>query len=497
MLSIARLIENADPVDAATPCGAVAELFLKSPHGDLLAVVENARPVGVVTRDAVRDRPANTPVSRWMAAPVTVEAGVEIDRACQLLLGQDAPCPGLVVVEGDVFCGVVSTRALLRMKCDDGHASEDNRRFMEMVSHEVRAPLNGVLAVAELLQRQALSTDSQAHVRTIVDSSLATLRALNDALELSRAETGELQLAPVDAVMRDVMDEVQSVWQDRAAQDGVTLLVAYDGDPHLKVQIDAARIKQVFDKLIHAAMTFSRRGVIEASLQAVREESGVRLLGRVRDSGGGLSAAKLARVSESGGGEDSADAAHASLGLMLCRRIIERMGGQLRGENNVGAGATIAFDITVTETAANTPVEETIATAPGARAAHVLVVDDNATNRMVAEALCEMFDCTSESVEDGVEAVEAASSGRFDLILMDIRMPRMDGVEATRLIRALAGPAGSVPIIALTANADPEDAQGYIACGMHAVVEKPIKPERLLQAMNSALSAAPNRAAAA
>jgi CheY-like chemotaxis protein len=125
------------------------------------------------------------------------------------------------------------------------------------------------------------------------------------------------------------------------------------------------------------------------------------------------------------------------------------------------------------------------------------VVDDNATNRMVAEALCEMFDCTSECVEDGVEAVEAARSGRFDLILMDIRMPRMDGVEATRAIRALDGPAGEVPIIALTANADPEDAQGYIACGMHAVVEKPIKPERLLQAMNSALSGAPNRAAAA
>jgi CheY-like chemotaxis protein len=125
------------------------------------------------------------------------------------------------------------------------------------------------------------------------------------------------------------------------------------------------------------------------------------------------------------------------------------------------------------------------------------VVDDNATNRMVAEALCEMFDCTSECVEDGVEAVEAARSGRFDLILMDIKMPRMDGVEATKAIRALPGRAGAVPIIALTANADPEDAQAYIACGMHTVVEKPIKPERLLQAINAALSAAPDRTAAA
>jgi CheY-like chemotaxis protein len=121
------------------------------------------------------------------------------------------------------------------------------------------------------------------------------------------------------------------------------------------------------------------------------------------------------------------------------------------------------------------------------RAAHVLVVDDNATNRMVAEALCEMFDCTSECAEDGVEAVEAARTGRFDLILMDIRMPRMDGVEATRAIRALPGPAGQVPIIALTANADPEDAKTYLANGMHSVVEKPIKPEKLLAAMSDAL----------
>jgi two-component system, sensor histidine kinase len=496
MLSIARLIENAETIDAATPCAAAAELFLSAPGHDLLAVIENTRPVGVVTREAVNGRPADAPVSAWMAAPVIVEAGVEIDRACQTLLSQDAPCAGLVVVEAGRYCGVVSARGLLRLKCDDAAAAADNRRFVEMVSHEVRAPLNGVLAVAELLQRQALTIDSQAHVRTIIDSSRATLRALNDALELSRAETGELQLEPVDAVMRDVMDEVQGAWHGRAAQDGVTLLVAYDGDPHLSVHVDAGRIRQVFDKLIHAAMTFSRRGVIEASLQAVREESGVRLSGRVRDSGGGLSAARLARVFEDAGGEDASEAAQASLGLMLCQRIIERMGGQLRAENNVGAGATVAFDVTAAETAANQPAEER-SSASGARTAHVLVVDDNATNRMVAEALCEMFDCTSESVEDGVEAVDAAKSGRFDLILMDIRMPRMDGVEATRAIRALGGAAGAVPIIALTANADPEDAQGYISCGMHAVVEKPIKPERLLQAMNSALSAAPNRAAAA
>ena len=121
------------------------------------------------------------------------------------------------------------------------------------------------------------------------------------------------------------------------------------------------------------------------------------------------------------------------------------------------------------------------------RAAHILIVDDNATNRMVAEALCDMFECTSEQAVDGVEAVDMAKSGRYDLILMDIKMPRMDGIAATRAIREMNGRAGAVPIVALTANADPADVQSYIVAGMQDVVEKPIKPERLAVVLSALL----------
>jgi signal transduction histidine kinase/CheY-like chemotaxis protein len=497
MPSIASLIEYVDPIETATPCGAAMGLFLNAPSCDLLPVVEDGRPLGVVARGALRADDGDRPVSDLMSTFQVVDPDTEVDDACRLLLDDGAADAGLVAAESGRYCGVVSARALLRAMCENSTAAEDNRQFVEMVSHEVRAPLNGVLAVAELLQRQALSADSQAHVRTIIESSHATLRALNDGLELSRAETGELELTSSDAMLRDVMDQVQATWQARAAQDGVTLLVAYDGDPGLSAHIDAGRIKQVFDKLIDAALTLSRKGAIEASLQAVRAEDGaLQLTGRVRDTGGGLSAARLARVFSDQDREASASVAYAGLGLMLCRRIIERMDGQIRADSNVGAGATIVFEICAPETVAEEQAAE-LAVRAGARSPHILVVDDNATNRMVAEALCEMFDCTSESVVDGEEAVEAARSGRFDLILMDIRMPRMDGLQATRLIRQMPGPAGKAPIIALTANADPEDAASYIACGMHDVVEKPIKPERLLEAINGALGAAPSRAAAA
>jgi len=128
---------------------------------------------------------------------------------------------------------------------------------------------------------------------------------------------------------------------------------------------------------------------------------------------------------------------------------------------------------------------------------HILIVDDNATNRVVAQALCEMFGCTSRTAEDGAQALEAVKARPFDLVLMDIKMPVMDGVEATLAIRALPGPERNIPIVGLSANADPDDARYLLSIGMAAVVEKPIKPELLRQAMNYALSAADNTSSAA
>jgi CheY-like chemotaxis protein len=157
--------------------------------------------------------------------------------------------------------------------------------------------------------------------------------------------------------------------------------------------------------------------------------------------------------------------------------------GRVREEAGPGAARTVTFDLRLPAAADAPPLPS-----PGdERVAHVLIVDDNATNRVVAQALCEMLHCTTETAEDGLEAVEIARGGRFDLILMDIRMPGMDGVTATREIKALPGRAGATPIIALTANADPEDARGYIEAGMIGVIEKPMKAEHLRRALERAL----------
>jgi CheY-like chemotaxis protein len=488
MPGIHRLIEQLVPIESAGRGRDALDWFVAHQDCDLLAVAEAGQPLGVIARGAVDFSTADRSAIEIMSAAPIVGSQAEIDEACALLLAHPAPAAGLIVVEAGAYVGVVSVRALLRAKCELTLAADSRRGFVELISRELRSPMNGVLAVAELLQRQPLPVDAKPFVRTIIESCHGMVTALDDALELSRAEAGEMTLDPRPVRLRELMDGVQDRWHERAAQDGVNLAVAYDGEPELMAELDPARVEQVFDGLISVALTQSRQDAIEASLTAHRSGIGLRLTGRVRDTGGAFAASGLGARGSRGG-------AKPGIGVTLCRRIVERLGGEIRLEANIGAGATIVFDFPAAEAIADSDVATTVA---AKRAAHVLVVDDNATNRMVAEALCEMFDCTSECAEDGVEAVEAARSGRFDLILMDIRMPRMDGVEATRAIRALPEPCGAVPIIALTANADPEDAKAYIACGMHSVVEKPIKPERLLQAINAALpDIASDRAAAA
>jgi signal transduction histidine kinase/ActR/RegA family two-component response regulator len=510
------------------PVAAVFQLFEKDLDCLVLAVVEDDRPVGLVERPdflvkmvARKGCPdfAATPIRELMDAdPVTIEASTGISVFSDSMLGARASglLRGFIVTDGGRYVGVgtmlsllqatsASARRKLEAQADEAQliaqakianqaSAHAKSQFLAVLSHELRTPLNGVLAVAELLQRQPLGQDAQAYVQTIVDSSDTLLRTLADAVDLARAEAGELTLSPAPILVREIMDEVQQNWTPRAAQDGVTLLVSFDGDPDLAAELDAGRVRQVFNNLIGNALKFAREGVVEASLKASIDNDRVKVEGAVRDKGPGIPQDRIASLFDLQTSSSNHHAGGSGLGLAMCRQAVEMMGGEIRAETNAGKGATFAFEFTAPRTwieeeqASNVSeiAELSLQTQP-----HVLIVDDNATNRVVAQALCEMFGCTSECAEDGVEAVEAVANRRFDLILMDIKMPRMDGVQATQAIRALPGVESETPIVALTANADPADAKHYLAIGMASVVEKPIKPERLRAAINAALSAEP------
>ncbi len=361
--------------------------------------------------------------------------------------------------------------------------------FFDRVTAGIRQQMDGVLALTENLKRRQSLVDTQACVDSVADAATGVLRLLDSALDLRGLAQGTPQLDLEPVRLREFSDEVQARWQTRAGDAGVTLLVSYDGDPEAAAMADRRRLLQIFDGLIGEAVAAQGRGAVEVGLHARSGTSGVTLEGSVRgprDTAWDIDDAdvRIQKIEERLGLEVAMDA-------MLARVLLGRMSGILHKEANAGASDTIAFELRLAS------VAETVAKPKdsAARSAHILVVDDNATNRMVAQSLVEMFDCTSESAEDGLEAVEAARTGRFDLILMDIRMPQLDGVAATRAIRNLPGRIGAVPIIALTANADPEDAAGYLAAGMNGVVEKPMKPEHLLAALQGALNR--NEAAAA
>ena len=523
MPTIEVLTERAEPVLPTTSAAEVFARFQREPDTLVIPVVENDRPVGLIERNAFLLKIAgpyghalyaNRPVSHVMdPEPAVVDAGVRIDAFCDILIksGPGSLMRGFIVTRGGRYRGIGTAVSLLQAVneqqrsqnaelAEQARALSDSRtqalasaraksQFLAIMSHELRTPMNGVLAVAELLRRQPLNMAAQAHVQTIVDSSETLLRILQDALDLSRAEAGELEMNPVSTPLRALVDDIEQMWAPRASQDAVRLMVGYEGDTELCADIDGVRLKQVFNNLIGNALKFARNGVVEASLKAWSENGQVRMEARVRDDGPGVDADRVDAIFEPfvhGSGPDG-----AGLGLSICRQIVDRMDGRIWAENNAGRGATFAFDICAPLSA---PVENE-ATNVSALAdlelqsnPHILIVDDNATNRVVAQALCEMFGCSSETAEDGVEALEAVQARPFDLILMDIKMPRMDGVQATKAIRALPGPERDIPIVALTANADPDDARHYLSIGMAAVVEKPIKPERLRMAMNAALS---------
>jgi CheY-like chemotaxis protein len=364
--------------------------------------------------------------------------------------------------------------------------------FFDRVIADICQQMDGVLALTDQLQRQRLAPDAEACVSGVAEAATGVRRMISTAHDLRKVTLDGLALEPAPLRLRELVDEVHARWQPAAAMSGVTLLVSYDGDPEACAMGDRTRLLQVFDVFVGEAVASMRRGAVEASVRTVASPEGVRLEGRVRGARDPAweSQDLEARVRE----VDSRFGLEVAIGVVLARKTLDGMGGSLRSEGAGGSAETVIFEILLPPTV-ETPVE-----APQAaeRPVHVLVVDDNATNRMVAQALCEMFDCTSESASDGAAAIEAARAGRFDLILMDIKMPVMDGVAATRAIRALPGPPGSVPIIALTANAEPEDAEGYLAAGMNGVVEKPMKPEHLLAALQQALGqTAPGGAAAA
>lgn len=509
------------PVWPHTPGAELYERFQREPDTLAIAVVdEQGRPLGLVERNAFLVLMAaqhghalwsKRPTSHMMKRePVVADGDVTVEEFCGRMLAERPSelLDGFIVTCGGRYAGVGTTLALLqasaaattsyademrRMAHEASEALATKGRFLAVMSHEIRTPLNGVLAVAEILKRKARQSDLAPLIETILESGGTLLRLLNDALDLSRAEASGLELDEAPLLAGKLLGDVAGLWAAQAELKGLTVDVSYDGPDDLWVLGDGVRLRQVLNNLVGNALKFTSAGRVEVRLSARIEGDYARLAGEISDTGPGVPADRLEEIfAPFQQTDEGMRHGGAGLGLAVCRQIVERMHGTIAARPHDGAGARFVFEIPLhrlpapqADAAAASAVE---VAGSGVR---VLIVDDNPTNRMVAQTLCELFSCSSETVDNGEDAVRAVGSGRYDLVLMDIKMPGIDGVEATRRIRSGGGLASQLPILALTANADPSDAAFYRLCGMNGVVEKPIKPERLLAAMNAVLQIEP------
>ena len=327
-------------------------------------------------------------------------------------------------------------------------------------------PLSGLLALAELLVQQRLPAAARVQAEAILEHGQRMARLLSD----DKPAGLFAEAAPV--ALREVIDDLGAALRIEAP--AARLIVTCDAPADLRVIVDATALSSVLRTVTAEALILSSWGVVELQIAAILELGGRAVIsGRLQSPGcedlDGALRRRCARLLETAG-VSAAPRAEAGAGLDLPFRF----------------SAAVALDDDEDQAGEG---EEGRVLPPRT---HVLIVDDNATNRIVAAALCEMFGCSSETAEDGLEAVEAVRERAFDLILMDIKMPRMDGIEATRAIRAMPQPTGAIPIVALTANGDPDAVAAYLASGMQAVVDKPIKPEQLLNTLQSVLSASMN-----
>jgi CheY-like chemotaxis protein len=333
------------------------------------------------------------------------------------------------------------------------------------------SPLGGLLGLGELLQRQALSSAARSQLDGLIEAAKSMARLLEDVGDAERLRQPP---SPQSVRLRDLLDEVEGFWRDRSAGAGPALLVSCAAPADLRVSVDPARLRHFLNLLIEDALETAARGVVDVQISASETGGEIRLTGRLDCMRGAQ------RVNP--------------LRLEFCRSAAEEMHGAFVQSVQPGGAESLSFHL-VLPPGARDGASQSDEAEPLPPRTHLLIVDDNATNRMVAAALCDMFGATSETAEDGFEALQAVKARPFDLILMDIKMPRMDGLEATRAIRALGGAAANIPIVALTANADAQAVASYLAGGMVAVVDKPIKPAQLLLALQHALDVAPRPAA--
>ena len=369
-------------------------------------------------------------------------------------------------------------------------ATRAKASFLAMMSHEIRTPMNGILGMAGLLDGCRLDHEARSYAQTIAQSSESLLAILDSILDFTRLDAGKLELELVDTHLPRLIDGVSSLMEAAARKKGLTLTIGISPTVPTWVETDPLRLRQILLNLVGNAVKFTQQGSVSLRIEALAESPLISF--SIEDTGVGMDEATLSRLFSEFTQADSSISRRfggSGLGLSICQKLAQLLGGAITVESHLGQGSR--FTLTAPFPARPEPAAlhaEAIRQAPPSR---ILVAEDEPTNRNVISVLLRRAGHSVEMVEDGGMAVEAASRGDCDLILMDMRMPGIDGLEATRRIRRLEGDAGRVPIVALTANAMSEDRESCEEAGMDGFLAKPISPDRLFQMLADTLGDQP------
>jgi PAS domain S-box-containing protein len=427
--------------------------------------------------------------------------GVDLDvEAHGVPIVVDGKVVGVCAIYQDISERMAAEAELRATKEAAEMASRAKSEFLANMSHEIRTPMNGILLAAELACADNLTVEQREYLETIRTSGNSLLLLLNDILDLSKIEAGKMELHSAEFSVQDCLTDCLSLMRSRALQKNLDLTLRLDPSLPDHVEGDSLRLRQVILNLLGNALKFTQQGSIAVDVTLL-ERRGTQLQCRfsVSDTGIGIAPEKCSSIFREFEQADSSTTRRfggTGLGLAISSKLVGLMGGVIDVKSQVGQGSTFSFtacfSVSASLWASKHLAIETKAPRP-LQHLRILLAEDNAINRKLAIRLLERAGHLVVPVENGRKAIQTYLEQPFDVILMDVHMPELDGIEATRQIRLLQANHGRVvPIIAVTASAMKEDREACLAAGMDSYISKPICTDELIAALEAV---SPSRAA--